>query len=40
MGQDENFLMMPGDTILVRTSWWRRYLEGFRYIMGFTGSVM
>ena len=40
MGRAENFLLMSGDILVVRTSWWRRYLEGISYIMGFKGAAM
>lgn len=39
VGQADDIPLMPGDVLIVRTSWWRRYMEGVRYFLGFTSSV-
>jgi len=38
-GDIRDIPLAPGDVIRIKTSWWRRYIEGLRYMFGFARSV-
>ena len=38
-GEIQDIPLAPGDVLRIRTSWWRRHLEGLRYMFGLAGSV-